>query len=186
MTRTSASFTSGPPVATTTPALQRKCRVVSRRGRPACQGNVNDAKAHNRSRFHSYWPGSGVRRWPRRCWWKTCSQYPPRTDWQNFQRCCKLETVQMGMFSVKKLFFLSPTSFVKKKKTETHENSGLIYSRLAISCVIASDNLPRIKGKGREGIITGACLCLTKAFSFHNIDTKDSRIRKGSCSEGSG
>lgn len=32
-----------------------------------------------------------------------------------------------------------------------------------------------------KGIITEACLCLTKAFSFHNIDTKDSRIRKDSC-----
>lgn len=34
---------------------------------------------------------------------------------------------------------------------ETHENLGLIYSRLAVSCVIDGDNLPRIKRKGRDG-----------------------------------
>lgn len=62
MTRTSASFTTGPLVATTTSAQQRKCRAVSKRGRPTCQGNVNDAKAHSRYRFHSHRPGSGVGR----------------------------------------------------------------------------------------------------------------------------
>lgn len=60
MTRTSASFTPGPLVATTTPERQRKCGAVSKRGRPTCQGNVNDAKAHSRYRFHSHWPGSAV------------------------------------------------------------------------------------------------------------------------------
>lgn len=60
MTRTSASFTPEPLVATTTPVQQRKCRAVSKRGRPTCQENVNDAKAHSRYRFHSHRPGSGA------------------------------------------------------------------------------------------------------------------------------
>lgn len=60
MTRTSASFTPEPLVATTTPAQRRKCRAVSKRGRPTCQENVNDAKAHSRYRFHSHRPGSGA------------------------------------------------------------------------------------------------------------------------------
>lgn len=59
MSRTSASFTPGPLVATTTPARRRKCRAVSKRGRPACQANVNDAKAHSRYGFRSHWLGSG-------------------------------------------------------------------------------------------------------------------------------
>lgn len=62
MTRTSASFTPGPLVATTTPAQLRKCRAVSKRGRPTCQGNVNDAKVHSRYGFRSHRPGSGVGR----------------------------------------------------------------------------------------------------------------------------
>lgn len=62
MSRTSASFTPGPLVATTTPARQRKCRAVSKRGRPTCQANVNDAKAHSRYGFRSHWRGSGVGR----------------------------------------------------------------------------------------------------------------------------
>lgn len=44
-----------------------------------------------------------------------------------------------------------PPFFLPVQKAEAHENSGLIYSRLAVSCVIGSDNLPRIKRKGREG-----------------------------------
>lgn len=58
MSRTSASFTPGPLVATTTPVQPRKCRAVSKRGRTTCQANVNDAKAHSRYRFLSHWPGS--------------------------------------------------------------------------------------------------------------------------------
>lgn len=62
MSRTSASFTPGQLVATTTPARQRKCRAVSKRGWPTCQANVNDAKAHSHYGFRCHWRGSGVGR----------------------------------------------------------------------------------------------------------------------------
>lgn len=62
MSRTSASFTPGPLVATTTLPWRRKCRAVSKRGWPTCQANVNDAKAHSRYGFRSHWLGGGVGR----------------------------------------------------------------------------------------------------------------------------
>lgn len=54
MTCTSASFTPGLLVATTTPTQRRKCEAVSKRGRPMCQENFNDAKTHNRYGFLSH------------------------------------------------------------------------------------------------------------------------------------
>lgn len=40
----------------------KKMQAVSKRGRPACQANVNDAKAHSCYRFRSHWLGSGLGR----------------------------------------------------------------------------------------------------------------------------
>lgn len=110
MTRTSASFTPGPLVATTTPAQPRKCRAVFKRGRPTCQGNVNDAKAHSRYRFHSHWPGSGVRQWAQGVDGKPAPNNLPglmNAACKVFHLCYISELFHMGILSVKLLFIPS-------------------------------------------------------------------------------
>lgn len=157
MTRTSALFTSGPLVATTTPAQLRKCRAVSKRGRPACQGNVNDAKAHSRYRFHSHRPGSGVRRQARGVDGKPApNNFPGLTNVASKGfTCAVFQSISTNVFY--------PSLPIEK--VETHENSGLIYSRLAVSCVIGSDNLPRIKREGREADNSRGLSLSDKSFS---------------------
>lgn len=142
MSRTSASFTPGPLVATTTPAQRRKCRAVSKRGRPTCQGNVNDS----RYGFHSHWPGSRVGRRVRRVDGKPApNNLLGLTNVECKSFTCSVSLHVHFPYNLHLLLFLAP--HLKK----THDDSGIMCHRLALSCVSGNDNLPRIKRKGHEG-----------------------------------
>lgn len=74
----------------------------------------------------------------------------PVISWCSTNGSCK----SFHLFRVLGHFYMRQPTFFFHNLFQTslaHLNPGVIYHRLAVSCVVGSDNLPRTKKRGREG-----------------------------------